>query len=179
MSIEIYNKATVIHKDDKIYYFLKYHSKNDSICGGQVIVDDSFHDKYIRRNSRSGSWSVKAIGTRGTHDTNEILYTKWNCPTSYIYGQIMFGNKLNIALYWANKKPKDFYSYDKEQQKNIQECIDWAVREESKRWVIDLENIEEADKMKSIHTYCDDVQIKLSEHCTGYNFKTVWALDNL
>jgi len=39
MSIEIYNKATVINKDDKIYYFLKYHSKNDRLCGGQVIGD--------------------------------------------------------------------------------------------------------------------------------------------
>lgn len=176
MSIEIYNKAKVIKKDDKYFYFLKYHSKNDCVCGGQVIVDDNFNDKYIRRNSRSGSWSVKAHGGQAEYEADKISETDWNCPTCYVYGQIRFGNKKNIALYWTKTKPIDYYSLTEMQQKNVLESIVWYFKSD---YQCNLSNIPEKNRFKAVHTYCSDKPITLSEGSLTYKGHIYWNLDNL
>jgi hypothetical protein len=178
MSIEIYNKAKIIKKDDKYYYFLKHHSKNDCICGGQVIVDDNFNNKYIARNSRAGSWSIKAIGNEETYKNNTIAKTEWNCPTSYVYGQIMFGNKKNIALYWVKCKVENYNDFTDEQKYNIGESIKYAEND-GKKYVIDLTDIKENELMKKEHFYCDDTPILIENNYIKYNGQIYWNLDNL
>lgn len=178
MSIEIYNKARVIKKDDKYYYFLKYHSKNDCICGGQYTVDDNFNNKYLQRDSFSGSWSVKAIGGKKEYNDQAIHKTFWNCPTSYVYGEIRFGNKKNIALYWAKKKVENYYDFTDEQKENIDNSINWAIGK-GKKYIIDLTDIAEKDKFKAVHKYCDDKPITLAMGSKTYKNKIYWDLDNL
>ena len=178
MSIEIYSKAEVIKKADKYYYFLKYHSANDCICGGQVIVDGNFRNKYIKRNSRAGSWSIKAIGNAFTHRDAIISKTYWNAPTCAVYGQICFGNKKNIALYWAKKKAKNYDDYTDEQKYNIDEAIKWAENKGAD-YVINLENIQDAKRFKAVHTYCGDTPITLENNSITHKGIIYWNLDNL
>ncbi len=179
MSIEIYNKATIIKRDNKYYYFLKYHSKNDCICGGQVIIDDNFNNKFIRRNSRAGSWSVKAIGREKEHKENAIHKIYFNCPTCHVYGKIQFGNRKNIALYWIKTKVKNYVDFTDEQRGNIDSLIGYAESEEGKKYVIDLANIREDQKFKAVHSYCDDKVITLARGSKTYKGMIFWDLDNL
>lgn len=178
MSIEIYNKAKIVKKGDTFYYFLKHHSKNDCICGGQVIVDDNFNDKYIRRDSRAGSWSVQAHGGEAERVSDKIADTFLNCPTSYIYGQVRFGNKKNIALYYAKQKDNyiDFENLSEMQKRNVSEKIEWYLKNERQ---CNLAEIPERMKTKEVHRYCDDKDIKLSEHSMTHNGRIYWNLDNL
>lgn len=180
MSIEIYNKAKIVHKDGVFYYFLKHHSKNDCICAGQVITDDNFNDKFISRNSRAGSWSIKAHGTEQDKDSDKIAKTDWNCPTSRVYGQIRFGNKKNIALYYAKNKHNwiDFGTLTEMQKKNVSSIIDWYNK--NPEYQCNLSDIKPENYMRAVHTYCDDKQIKLEEHNPiHYEGHYYWNHDNL
>ncbi len=181
MAIEIYNKAKVIQKDNKVYYFLKYHSKNDCICGGQYIVDNEFNTKYAIRDSRAGSWSVKAIGTLQNHKDGVIGKTKWNAPTSWIYGEIRFGNKLNIALYWAKQKPVLYESFTEEQKRNIDSCINWVEVQGGTQTVINLEDIKEKDEWKAEHEYCGTKYFiaDYTDYKREYAGQLYWNLNNL
>ena len=98
MSIEIYSKAEIIKKDGVLYFFLKHHSANDCICRGQSVTDGNFNTKYLKKDGRGGSWSIKAHAPSEVYKT-QIAFTDWNCPTSSVYGRIQFGNRKNIALY--------------------------------------------------------------------------------
>ena len=51
MAIEIYDKAKIIKKDNKYYYFLKNGSSNSFTCPFQTIVDEDFNNKFIRRQT--------------------------------------------------------------------------------------------------------------------------------
>jgi hypothetical protein len=178
MSIEIYQKAKIIKKDDKFYYFLRHHSKNDCLCGGQYVEDIDFRDKWISRNSRTGSWAIKAIGGIEEFNNKTIADTNWNCPTSEAYGRIQFGNHLNIALYWAKCKPIDFYSFDEEQQRHIQDRINY-YENKAKKYVIDLKDIPEHKKVKAMSEYCGDKIEASKDNTLLYAGKTYWNLDNL
>ena len=96
MSIEIYDKAIKIRKDDRVYFLLKYGSKNSFTCPNQYVIGDNFRSKFLRRESRDSSWSVIASCDVTKYTDTMMADTSWNCPTSQIYGRVMFGNKKNI-----------------------------------------------------------------------------------
>lgn len=180
MSIEIYNKAKIIHKDGIYYYFLKHHSKNDCICGGQFIVDDNFNNKYIRRNYTGGDWKIKAHGTEKEREEDTIAKTYWNCPQSAIYGLFKPSKIQNIALYWAklNKnKWQDIKEFTEHQQKNINEIINWYNREDNK-YKCDLKDIPEKYKHKEIEEYCGNHFHRFKNYIEYYG-NIYWNLNNL
>ena len=175
MSIEIYSKAKVIKKDGIYYYFLKHHSKNDCICAGQYTVDANFRDKYLYRDGRAGSWSIKAHGGQAEYESNAIASTDWNAPTGYIYGSVQFGNKKNIALYWSKCKVNNFEDYDAEQQKNILEDIVWYLKSD---YQCNLADIPANKSVQAVQEYCDK-KWSLVDYAISFAGRLYWNLDNL
>lgn len=181
MAIEIYDKAKIIKKDDVYYYFLKNGSKNSFTCPFQTIVDNNFNNKFIIRQTRDSNWHLIAIGRKNEVESDKIAETKWNAPTSWYYGEIRFGNKKNIALYFAKMKNKiiDYYLLSEIQKENINKEIEYYINELKGKYTIDLGNIQEKDKMLPIQTYCGNNPVLLEDNFITYNGKKYWDLDNL
>ncbi len=176
MSIEIYSKAESIKKDGITYYFLKHHSKNDCICKHQSVIDGNFKTKFLMRDGRGGSWSIKAHAPSDIYQS-QIAFTKYNCPTSYMYGKIQFGNKKNIALYWRKHKVKDFKDFNEYQQLNIVSIIDRYNRPENAHY-IDLSAIKAEDECKNVLEYCGK-NYTMQDNSIEYKGQHYWDLDNL
>jgi hypothetical protein len=155
MSIEIYDNAKIVKKDNKYYYFLKYGSKNCFTIGGQTIIDNNFDNKFIKRNTRDSFWHIIAIGEKDNILNDNIVNTYYNSPKFYMYGDIRFGNKNNIALYFVRNKNKiiDYDLLNDIQKANIDNIINYYTNE-AKDYVIDLNNIKENEKTKDIYNYC-------------------------
>ena len=102
-------------------------------------------------------------------------------PTSWYYGEIRFGNKKNIALYFAKMKNKiiDYYLLSEIQKENINKEIEYYINELKGKYTIDLENIQKKDKMLPIQTYCGNNPVLLEDNFITYNGKKYWDLDNL
>lgn len=173
MAIELYDKAEVIERGEMVYYFLKSGSKNDFICSGQTIVGPDFMPKFITRQVRSSCWRLVAYGTLQDHKSGRIGYTKYNCPTSYMYGQIKFGDRLNIALWFAKRKPKLYHNYSPTQQ----EKIDWIINN-FKESAINLSSMSTKDVQQTFHEYCGKTYI-IGPNKTEYNNHYYWQLNNL
>lgn len=180
MGIEIYDKAAVIEKDGTIYYLVKQGSKNCSTCAWQTVTDNNFRDKYLRGEARESDWHLIAYGTPDEHERGTIGETWWNCPTSTVYGQIRFGNKLNIAYYLARQTPKPFEAFDAEQRRNIEAVIQYGL--DNPRYNIALSQIDALDESKRFSDevwYCGDPVRITPETSTVFNGRQYWALDNL
>jgi hypothetical protein len=182
MAIEIYDNAKIVRKNDTFYYFLKCGSKNCFTCPFQSIQDNNFHNHFITRQSRVSDWSIIAIGNAEAVRDNAIADTWWNSPTSSIYGQVRFGNKKNIALYFVKNKNKilDYDWLDETQKVNIDNLINHYTTGEGKEYVIDLANIPEKKRFEDNISYCDK-KFNLYEIGNGitYENKSYWTLDNL
>lgn len=179
MAIEIYDKAKIIKKDNTYYYFLKNGSKNCFTCPFQTIVDNNFNNKFIRRQTRESNWHVIAISNYDDFKSNKIADTNWNAPTSWYYGQIRFGNKKNIALFFSKTKPINYDILSINQQYNIDNYINYYINELMLKYTIDLGKIDDKNKMKPIQTYCNDEPILLDNNYIIFNGKKYWDLDNL
>ena len=179
MAIEIYDSAKIVRKGDKFYYFLKYGSKNCFSNGGQYLEDNNFREQYARGSRRDSNWTVVAHGSTAEYLNSNIALTYLNSPTAVVYGQIRFGNKKNIALYYVKNNPiLDYYILDEEQQRNIDKHIQYALLETNKKYTIDLSNIEERKAYKPTIEYCG---ANFSVVNAGKYYKDVlyWDLDNL
>ena len=176
MSIEIYGKAETIKKDGVYYYFLKHHSKNDCVCRHQSVIDGNFNTKFLMRDGRGGSWSIKAHAPSEIYQS-QIAFTRYNCPTSYMYGQIQFGNKKNIALFWRKHKVKNFEDFSERQQSNILSIIDWYNGKDN-TYRLDLSAIPAEKEYKTIHEYCGN-NITMQGNSIEYKGQSYWNLDNL
>ena len=181
MAIEIYDKASIVKKDNLFYYFLKNGSKNSFTCPFQTIIDNDFNNKFIRRQKRDSNWHLIAIGNANAVNEDKIADTIWNAPTSWYYGVIRFGNKKNIALHFVKLKNKiiDYDLLSEIQKENINKKIDYYINELKGKYTIDLTKIRDENKMLSIHTYCDNNPILLDNNCIVFNGKKYWDLDNL
>lgn len=181
MAIEIYDKAKIIKKDNRYYYFLKNGSSNSFTCPFQTIVDNNFNNKFIIRQARDSDWHLIAIGNYEDVNEDKIADTLWNAPTSYYYGQVRFGNKKNIALYFVKSKNKiiDYDLLSNIQKYNIDKNILYYVEGLKGKYTIDLGNIQEKDKMLPIQTYCGNNPILLEDNFITYNGRKYWDLDNL
>ncbi len=180
MAIEIYDKAKIVKKGKKYYYFIKGGSKNDYTLSGQTITDDNFEDKFLLRSKRTSDFHLIAIGDSKAVKKDKIAETYWNCPTSSVYGRIRFGNKKNIALWFVKNKDKitDYDLLNREQKKNIDKLIDYFVNERKMEYTIDLNNIEEDKEVKQKISYCDKEYL-FSNNYINYKNKKFWDLDNL
>lgn len=188
MSIEIYDKAKIIHKDNRFYFLLKHGSKNSYTCAHQKIVDDKLHNKYIKRDSRDSHWSIIAEGNEDALTSNTIGDTSWNAPTSSVYGQIRFGNHKNIALWYARNKHNwtDYAQLDEVQQKNFDSILSWySQRKENLKdsdiaspWTINLDNIHTDQKLKVSQEYCGETY-NIAQHSIVYEGMPFWDFDNL
>lgn len=179
MAIELYDKAKVIKKDNKYYYFLKHGSKNSFTCRGQSILDNNFRNKFICRDSRDSHWMITAIGGEKEYQEQAIANTYWNTTTSQVYGKIAFGNKKNIALYYVKTPAQDFYTdFDDRQRANIDKLIAYAENCRKEFAPIDLANIDEARKFKAHYEYCGK-PVVLEGNSLSYKGKIYWNLDNL
>jgi len=180
MSIDIYDKADIIKKEDVYYFFVKSGSKNCTNCPFQTIVDDNWNYKFVKRETRESDWKLIATGGKDEIITDAIANTEWNAPTSWYYGQVRFGNKKNIALYFAKSKNKikDYYSLTESQQKNIDNKINYYMNEQQGKYTIDLKNIKENEKMKTEIIYCGNNFSMHNDYIT-FNGKNYWNLDNL
>lgn len=181
MAIEIYDKASIVKKDNLYYYFLKNGSKNSFTCPLQSIVDNNFNNKFIKRQKRDSYWHLIAVGDKNSVNEDKIADTEWNAPTSYYYGQVRFGNKKNIALYFAKSKNKilDYDLLSDIQKDNIDKILKYYIDELKRKYTIDLLNIKDNNKMLPLHTYCSNEAILLDNNYIVYNGKKYWDLDNL
>ena len=179
MSINIYDKATIVKKDNIYYYFLKNGSKNSFTCPYQTIPDDNFNNKFIKKQSRDSDWHIIAFGDKNNIINDDIAKTCYNSPKFYMYGNIRFDNKNNVALYFVKNKDKilDYDLLNETQKANIDNNIKY-YSDEAKNYVIDLNNIQEEDKMKNEHNYCDK-NYNLSDYQLLYNNIAFWNCDHL
>jgi len=145
MGIQIYDKADKIEKDGTVYYFVKDGSKNCFSFGSRIGKD--WFQEYPQREVRESDW--KLVATKKVGSYGKIADTNLNCPTSYIYGRIMFGNKYNIALYLDKKKTIKFEDLQEQQQYNVSIIID---RYSTSEWVIDLDKPVPEEKAKKVCT---------------------------
>lgn len=181
MAIEIYDKAVIVKKNEHIYYFLKYGSKNSFTCGGQYVTGNDFRSQYLTRLTRDSHWSIIAHGGIKEWQADIIANTDWNCPTSSVYGQIRFGNKKNIALYFVKNKDKvlNYDLLDGAQQQHIDQLIKYCLLPENKRYSIDLSAVPANKEFKEQHDYCGTIFSMGHDNSQYYNGKNYWNLDNL
>jgi hypothetical protein len=181
MAIDIYDKADIVKKDDKYYYFVKNGSKNCFTCPFQTIIDNDWNNRFIRSQSRESNWHLVAIGDENAVKNDKIAETEWNAPTSWYYGQIRFGNKKNIALYFVKRKNKitDYNLLNETQKANIDNEINVYVNEYKMKYTIDLNNINPDKKAKTEITYCSNEPVLLNNNKLQYAGIDFWDLDNL
>jgi hypothetical protein len=183
MAIEIYDKASIVKKDDKVYWFVKYGSKNCFTCPYQTVTDDTWHNKFLRGQSRDSHWSLVAYGAQKELDNDKIASTWLNSPTSEVYGQIRFGNHLNIALWFVKNKDKilKYEELDEEQQRNIDGLLSYyAENKNNVSWAIDLSGEIPAGKQYEPEIeYCGNKYYVLDGHSVSYDGRVYWSLDNL
>ena len=172
MSIEIYDKAEVVQKDDTFYYLIKYGSKNCFTCRYQLVIDNKFNNKFLKRETRDSFWTVIATGGIEEYKNKAIANTIWNCPTSEAYGKVKFGNKNNMALYFAKSRPFCYELLDPTKRCNISKILSQSGK------VIDLKNIDTNKSVKSKVNYCDK-EFLLDDNFVLYDGKKYWNLDNL
>ena len=185
MSIEIYDKAEIVKKGETYYYFLKNGSKNCFTCPNQTIVANDFNNKYLRGQSRESNWHIIAMGDSNTVKLNKIAETYFNSPTSVIYGRIQFGNKTNIALFYAKKKKiLDYDLLNETQKKNIDEKIEYNKK---LKWLYTI-NLNEpipqekqfkAEKQQYNYGEEKPTIYKINDYNVLYNDKQYWNLNNL
>lgn len=172
MSIEIYDRAKVVKKEGVFYYLVKHGSKNTFTVGSRV--DDNFRRQYPSREVRHSEWRLIAksegVGRMGD--------TKWNAPTSWIYGRIMFGNKRNIALALDKMKPFDYESFDEWQKANFDSILELYAKENYAQYVIDLADIKEEQMRKATLEYCGKTY-DLNDYKVEFGGRFYWDLDNL
>ncbi len=176
MAIEIYDKAKIIKKDKKYYYFLKYGSKNCFTCAFQTVEDNNFHNRFIRRQARDSHWSVIAVGNEVAYMDKHIGFTYWNGSTGAVYGRIAFGKVKNIALSFAKMKAVDFDSLDDIQKGNIKAHLDYART--NPKYTIDLANIPDAKRFSTTDSYCGTDTLMSDSNRVWYKGMTYWNLDN-
>lgn len=181
MAINIYDKASIVKKNNTYYYFLKTGSKNCFDSPYQTIVDNNFHNKFISRQSRESDWNIIAMGDENAVKNDAIATTKWNAPTSWYYGQVRFGNKKNIALYFVKIKNKiiDYNLLTEIQKRNIDNNIEYYINELKMKFTIDLNNIPIESKVKNEIKYCSDIPFLLQDYKLQYNGLDYWNCDNL
>lgn len=180
MSIDIYDKADLIKKDNTYYYFVKSGSKNCFTCPFQGILGNDWNYKMARRQTRESNWKLIATGGSEEVVNDKIAETHWNAPTSCYYGQVRFGNKKNIALYFVKNKgkAKDYSLLTEYQKENIDEMLDEYLNKLAGKYTIDLKDIKDNEKTKTEEIYCGEV-FKLSDNSISYNGKDYWNLNNL
>lgn len=178
MAIEIYDKAKVIKKGDTVYYLLKGGSKNCYTLPYQTRINNDLRNEYMRRESRESDWTCVCYGSIFDHSEQRVAHTCYNCPTSYVYGQIRFGNKKNIALFWAKTTPADYETLDDIQKYNFDKIV-----QQSKEYSFSLDNIPESKFFKHTHNYCGrEFTINggnVNNYAKAYNGRIYWDLDNL
>jgi len=183
MAIEIYDKASIIKKDNKVYWFVKYGSKNCFTCPYQTITDNTWHNKFLRGQSRDSHWSLVAYGTQKELENDKIANTWLNSPTSEVYGQIRFGDKKNMALWFVKNKDKslNYKELDEEQQRNIDSLLTYYNEDQKNMaWAVDLTgDIPEKKQYMPEITYCDNKYYVLDGYSTSYAGRVFWSLDNL
>lgn len=182
MAIEIYDKAICVKKDYKYFYFLKYGSKNCFTCSGQSVLDDEFHTKWLKRETRDSDWNMIAYGGLQEFENDAIAETYWNNTTGGVYGRIKFGNGKNIALYFVKNKDKvwNYDELDGSQKSHIDNLIRYYEEEDKKRYTIDLRDIPEIKKMKPVDDYCGRSElIQIGLNAIMFAGKHYWNLDNL
>jgi hypothetical protein len=172
MSIEMYDRATVVKKGGKFHYLVKHGSKNTFSIGSRI--NNHFRREYPTRQVRASDWRLVAI----SEGMGRMGDTSWNAPTSWIYGRIMFGNKRNIALYLDKLKPLEYEDFDEWQKANFDSILDIYSKENYARNVIDLADIKEEQSRKSEHDYCGK-KISLDNHKIEFGGRFYWDLDNL
>lgn len=185
MSISLYDSAKKIEKDGTIYSMVKSGSKNCQIYGGQRIIDNNLRSKWTVNDTRESDWSVIAKTTTNAPLAN----TMWNCPTSSIYGRILFTTGLNIALYLDKKEPTRYEDLDDDQQRNFNYLLDYAegIDEQYMDSLINLDSpLPEHKRLKNDVSYCGK-EFSIKDHgktatkdthnpLYGYVY---WNLDNL
>ena len=180
MAIEIYDSAKIVKKGDKYYYFLKSGSKNCFVNPYQYVINNDFNNKFIKRQTRESSWNLIAIANEKEVKENSIAKTEWNAPTCEYYGQVKFGNKKNIALFFVKNKNKitDYNLLNSIQKNNIDKIINYYNEDNNKKYVIFLDDIQEKDKTKEIVEYCEEY-FNIKDNYIEYNNIKFWDLDNL
>lgn len=172
MSIQIYDRATVVKKAGRYYYFVKHGSKNTFSVGQRL--DNHFRPQYMQRESRDSRWYLVAM----SEGIGRMADTKWNAPTSWIYGRIMFGNKKNIALHLDKVGPLIYEELDEAQRVGIDSILATYERENYAEQVIDLAEIKEEQSRQSEHDYCGK-KISLDDYKIEFGGRFYWNLDNL
>jgi len=173
MSIELYDKGEVIQQGENVFYLLKHGSKNSFTCPYQSIIDNNFKNKYLMRQARNSNWRVIAYGKLENHSREDLSKTKWNAPTSWIYGVIRFGDKINIAKSLSKRKPKLYESFDEVQREHLDEIIGYTYKNG-----IDLNNIKDGQRLKTEINYCEKIY-QLKDNSIETKNAIYWDLDNL
>lgn len=185
MAIEIYDKAKIVKKDGMYYYLLKHGSKNTFTSPYQTVIDDNLNNKFLRGESRSSDWRVIAYGTEKAHIARSIANTSWNAPTGAIYGEIRFGDKLNIALWYAKNifKTVHYETLTDRQKANFDDILSWHETQKldyenngrHSAWCINLDDVDKEQKMKEVY----EGGYVLRQHEIIYDDRPYWQLDNL
>ncbi len=176
MAIEIYDSAKIVEKNGIYYYLLKNGSKNTTTCPYQYVIDNNFDRKFLRKETRSSSWKVVAIGNKEAVEKNLIANTKYNCPQAYMYGEIRFGNGKNIARYYVglhyHNKILKYEELTHSQQLNFNQILSWAEDNHRK---IDLNNIKDEQKTFTEYEYGNE---KMSLETSHSFYKGIKFWDN-
>lgn len=180
MAIDIYDKASIVKKDDRYYYFVKNGSKNCFTCPFQTIVDNNFRNKFMKRQSRESNWKIIAVGNTDDVKNDKIALTDWNAPLFWYYGLVRFGDKTNIALYFVKNKNKilDYNLLDEIQKANIDNNIRHYIDELKMQYTIDLSNIQEKDKIQEKASYCG-TEYNLTDYSKQFNNLLFWNCNHL
>jgi len=128
---------------------------------------------------RESDWSVIAKTKRNI----PLAVSVWNCPKSYIYGNIQFGNGYNIALYLDRKEATPYEELDLEQQENFDYLLSLAenVDDQYLDSLLDLDqypNLPEKKLYKTEHTYCGRDMYVNNSHVT-YQGRIYWKETSL
>lgn len=177
MAINIYSKAKIVKKDDIYYFMVKSGAKNCWFAPYQTIIDDDLRDKRTG-GGRAIEWEIVAHGDK--QNAENIALTRWNAPTSNIYGRIDFGDGLNIALWFFKniKKAIDYISLDDMQAFNFDSLLNRYKERELSNWKIDLANISDEQAFSSKEKYCGK-EFYIDGNGKVYGGFLFWQLNNL
>jgi len=180
MAIEIYDEAKIIKKESVYYYLIRYGSKNCYALPDQRRIGKNLKKEWVERQSRESVWSLIATGSEEAYKQDKIAETRWNAPTSKVYGKIHFGNRKNIAYYLTRKEPNAYEDLSQEQKINFDAIVSRYSDEEKQKYVIDLDDIDDSDRMQEEIT-CGGKEYKaeLGETAKEYKGKLFWDINNL
>jgi len=186
MAIELYDSAKKIEKDGNVYYMLMQGSKNCFMYGGQNYIDKDLRTQWSTNEMRERDWNIrfKSKGNRLLADTY------LNCPKFSMYGNILFGNGYNIALYLDNKAPTKYEELDTDQQDNFDRELNIAetrLAQEIKEYgapkysdtMRDLDQeLPEERQFKEKHEYCG-TEYHINDYKTEKDGRIYWKCDVL